>query len=509
MRRVHLYVLAGTLAAAALALFLYKVIVFRFPLMPEERTDVWRVEVQLQFEAEGGAAKAEMYVPVRTGAYTVVDQSFVSPGYGITTERDPGHGMRAIYSIREAKGMQTLYYRAVVHHGREAGVGERDPQPPLAPPDYRDRDAERTAAQALVAAALKQSADPATLVAVLVKRLRDAKPGDEASFLLGREPGNLRFVSRAVELLQVAGVPARIVNGLVLVPERRDAEFVRWIEYYANGRWISHYPAELTADALRYHLPWWRGPHALAQVTGGTAPRHTISTSRSYELAIHTALTRQRELERRLVEFSLFGLPLQSQALFRTLLVIPIGILLLVLLRNVVGIKTFGTFMPVLIALAFRQTGLGWGLLFFSVVVALGLSVRFYLERLKLLLVPRLASVVIVVILLLAMLTVLSYRLGFERGLSIGLFPIVILTMTIERMTVVWEERGAGEALQQALGSVAVGALCHLVMNLRIIEHLAFVFPELLLVVLAGTLLLGRYTGYRLSELRRFRVLAK
>ena len=29
------------------------------------------------------------------------------------------------------------------------------------------------------------------------------------------------------------------------------------------------------------------------------------------------------------------------------------------------------------------------------------------------------------------------------------------------------------------------------------------------LVVLAGTLLLGRYTGYRLSELRRFRVLAK
>jgi hypothetical protein len=477
--------------------------------VPEERTDVWRVEVQLQFEAEGGPAKAEMYVPGRTGEYTVVDQSFVSPGYGITTERQPGQGMRAVYSIREAKGMQTLYYRAVVQRGRGPATAERDPQPPVTPPDYKDRDAERTAAQSIVAAALKQSADPATLVAVLAKRLKDAKPGDEASFLLGREPSGLRFAGTVVDLLQLAGIPARMINGLVLLPERRDAHFQRWLEYYVDGRWHPYYPGEPTADALRYYLPWWRGPHAFVEVTGGAGARHTVSTSRSYELAIHAALTRQRELEKKLVEFSLFGLPLQAQALFRTLLVIPIGILLLVLLRNVVGIKTFGTFMPVLIALSFRQTGLGWGLLFFSVIVALGLLVRFYLERLKLLLVPRLASVVIVVILLLAMLTVLSFRLGFVRGLSIGLFPIVILTMTIERMTVVWEERGAAEALQQALGSAAVGALCHLVMYLRVVEHYAFVFPELLLVVLALTLLLGRYSGYRLTELWRFRVLAR
>jgi len=143
------------------------------------------------------------------------------------------------------------------------------------------------------------------------------------------------------------------------------------------------------------------------------------------------------------------------------------------------------------------------------VIVAVGLAIRFYLERLKLLLVPRLAAVVIVVVLAIAVLTVISYRLGFERGLSVGLFPIVILTMTIERMTVVWEERGVGEALQQAAGSIGVGALCYVVMNLRIVEHLFFVFPELLLIVLGITLLLGRYSGYRLTELRRFRVLAK
>jgi hypothetical protein len=107
-----------------------------------------------------------------------------------------------------------------------------------------------------------------------------------------------------------------------------------------------------------------------------------------------------------------------------------------------------------------------------------------------------------------AVLSVLSHKLGFDRGLSVALFPIVILTMTIERMTLAWEERGPREAFTQAIGSILVAILCHLVMTLAIVRHFVFVFPESLLIVLAMTLLLGRYAGYRLVELPRFRVLA-
>ena len=53
---------------------------------------------------------------------------------------------------------------------------------------------------------------------------------------------------------------------------------------------------------------------------------------------------------------------------------------------------------------------------------------------------------------------------------------------------------------------MATGA--YLIFNVALVQHLAFVFPELLLVVLAAMLLLGRYTGYRLSELVRFRSFA-
>lgn len=507
MKRTHLYLLAGILAAISSAFFFYKITVLGFPLKPEARTDVWRVEVQVQFEAEGGPVKAGVFLPRRTGDFIIVDQNFVSPGYGVITEPKPGRGLRAVYSIREARGPQALYYRAVMQPARVRDEVSRDPLPEVETPQLED--VQRAAAKTIVSAVQQQSSDATTFAPLIIKRLREARPGDEAALLLGRQPTQRQLVTVATQLMQLAGVPARVVNGIELASERRDARFVRWLEFYAEGRWRPLYADEIQAGTPQRLLAWWRGTEPFVELTGAGQLRYTISTSRSYELATRTALSSQRELEKKLIGYSLFGLPLQAQSLFRTILVIPVGILLLVVLRNVVGVKTFGTFMPVLIALAFRQTGLALGIVFFCIVVGLGLALRFYLERLKLLLVPRLASVVIMVILILAMLTVLSYRLGFDRGLSVGLFPIVILAMTIERMTVVWEERGPGEALQQGLGSVLVGILCYVAMNLRVIEHLFFVFPELLLAVLAVTLLLGRYSGYRLTELYRFRVLAK
>ncbi|MEJ2256874.1 MAG: 7TM domain-containing protein, partial [Woeseiaceae bacterium] len=163
--------------------------------------------------------------------------------------------------------------------------------------------------------------------------------------------------------------------------------------------------------------------------------------------------------------------------------------------------------MPVLIALAFRETRLFWGVVLFTLLVALGLSIRFLLERLRLLLVPRLSAVLIVVVLLMLFISLMSHRLGMETGLSVALFPMVIIAMTIERMSVVWEERGPVDAIRAGLGSITIAVIAYLAMGMAWLEHLIFTFPELLLVVLAVVVLFGRYTGYRLTELRRFKAL--
>jgi hypothetical protein len=503
--RAHLYILAGVLTALALGFAAMKVWLWGFPLHPHTESEMWRVEVQLTFVGTGGPAKLALNVPTASEHASIANQRFAARGYGITRDRGEENDT-AIYATREARGQQYLYYR-VMFDTSQRGAAPAEPPPTSRAPSFRAD--ELLAAKSVVDQARAASADARTLAAAIMSRLRQAAPGSEAAYLVGRSASPGRLAHVATDLLLLAGTPARVVNGLSLLPERRNAQFVRWVEVYDGERWFAVHPHELSREERRLYMPWWRGRVPLAELEGGTDLDHDVDVSRSFEPAVRAAVERRRAMEGPLVDFSLFGLPLQTQALFRTLLAVPLGVLVLVVLRNVVGFKTFGTFMPVLIALAFRQTGLAAGVVFFCIVLAIGLAVRFYLERLKLLLVPRLASLLIVVVLAIAVLTVLSHRLGFDVGLSIGLFPIVILTMTIERMTVTWEERGPGEALQQALGSLAVAVLCYFLVRVEQVQHVFFVYPEMLLLLLAATLLLGRYTGYRLLDLFRFRVIAE
>ncbi len=92
--------------------------------------------------------------------------------------------------------------------------------------------------------------------------------------------------------------------------------------------------------------------------------------------------------------FSLHYLPVEEQSMFRMLLLLPLGALLVAFMRIVIGIKTSGTFMPVLIAIAFVQTSLLPGLIAFITVVGLGLMLRGYLARLNLLLVSRISALI-------------------------------------------------------------------------------------------------------------------
>jgi hypothetical protein len=205
-----------------------------------------------------------------------------------------------------------------------------------------------------------------------------------------------------------------------------------------------------------------------------------------------------------LIDFSIYSLPSASQNAFKTILLVPIGALVIVFLRVIIGIRTSGTFMPILIALAFMQTKLLPGLLMFIAVVGAGLFIRAYLSKLNLLLVARISAVVIVVIGIMAGFSIVSAKLGLDQVMTITFFPMIILAWTIERMSILWEEEGAHEVFVQGGGSLLLATLAYLAMSNPLINHLTFNFPELLLVLLAIILLLGQYTGYRLTELRRF-----
>lgn len=506
MNKRHLYWLVGILTSLGTVVAVFKWLVLGFSFQPGAVTDLWEIEFKVQFQATGGPVKVEMYIPVNVHPYTIVDENFVSRGFGLTTIRRKGNRL-AIWSKRESSGTQGLYYRAAIQKTTAIQPATSVKIPQVEPVEIDD--VTRVAAEGLLSEIRAHSADTDTLVAQLMQQLSQPEQNTNVAQLLGSKPDLTRRIDAAITVLNLIDVPARVVHGIDIVATSRDAELTSWLQIYKELRW--RYVDPDTGQLLEPEtfIPIWHGKDEILRIKGAARKQALkISIRKSTQSSIQAATVRGEIISPQLLSFSLFGLPVQSQEVYRILLTIPLGAFLLVILRNVIGVKTFGTFMPILIALSFRETQLIWGIVLFSLVIASGLAIRFYLEQLKLLLVPRLAAILIIVILLMATISILSHKLGLERGLSVALFPMVIMTMTIERMTIVWEERGAAEAIQQGIGSLLVAAIAFLFMSNAYLEHLVFVFPELLLIILAATLLLGRYSGLRLLEIKRFKALA-
>lgn len=505
MRDLHVRLLSLVLIAVGLALTAYKSGRLGLPLAPGEETPVWTVEARASFSAGGGAVKAELTIPDDPPGFVVIDEDFISSSFGLAVDED-GLNRKAQWAVRRASGRQVLYYRISLYRDREANAERGGPRPeyPEAP-DYPEPQA--GAIKAILEKVRSQSADIATFTRELIHRLAKDSVDENAKLLRKLAPEPDAWVHQLGEVLAGARIPSRVVWGLRLSDGMSHAQLEPVLEVHNGERWITFDPYTGDMGFPDDFLVWQIADGEVLEVTKGSKVQLEFSAASHLSDLVTVAKKRAQTLGSRMMEFSLFSLPLDVQNVYRVLLTIPLGVALLVILRNVVGIKSFGTFMPVLIALAFRETNLVWGVTLFLVVVSAGLLIRFYLENLKLLLVPRLGAVVTIVILLMLVVSVLSHRLGLEQGLSVSLFPMVVMAMTIERMSVMWEESGPREALLQGLGSIGSACGAYLVMQNETLQYLVFVFPELLLVLLATLILLGRYKGYRLTELWRFRAL--
>ena len=74
----------------------------------------------------------------------------------------------------------------------------------------------------------------------------------------------------------------------------------------------------------------------------------------------------------------------------------------------------------------------------------------------RLLLVARISSVIIVVIAIMSMMSIISYKLGLTQVLTVTFFPMIILSWTIERMSILWEEEGKREVFVHRITSYNV-----------------------------------------------------
>jgi hypothetical protein len=131
------------------------------------------------------------------------------------------------------------------------------------------------------------------------------------------------------------------------------------------------------------------------------------------------------------------------------------------------------------------------------------------IDRLRLLLVPRLSFLITFVILAFTVFALIGSKFGMREFMAVGLLPFVILSMTIERFFILTEESGASVSLRTAAGSAAVAAITYKIIQIDPLQLTFFVYPELLFAIMGLLLLLGNYSGYRISELLRFKILGE
>ncbi|MCG3728262.1 inactive transglutaminase family protein [Vibrio cincinnatiensis] len=495
--RVPFYLSILLLVTIGITLSMIRHQSYGVPWTPGETRQVWDIEARIEFNAQGKEVKVSLAAPHTQDGFTLVGENASSPGYGIsylTTET----GRRAEWSIRQATGPQTIYYKAQFLVDPQAKTTPIPPAQTLSKPTFDGP--EEIAAIALIEQANRHSADDVTFTRELIKTLNDTE-NQNAALLLNK----MSKVDAAQKLLSYQQIANKVVGVIKLEDGRRRQSIQHMNQVWDGQKWVLFNPETGIQPTQPNLLVWDESNISLLDVIGGQNSQVHF-TMIAQEVSPQQATSNKVEADG-LLNLSIHSLPLEEQAMFKTIMLIPIGALIVVFLRVIIGLKTSGTFMPVLIAVAFVQTQLTTGIVGFLLIVGTGLIIRSYLSKLNLLLVARISAVIISVILIISVFTVVAFKIGLTEGLTITFFPMIILSWTIERMSILWEEEGAKEVILQGGGSLLTAVLIYLAMTNTYVQHLTFNFIGLQLVVLAAILLLGTYTGYRITELRRFKPL--
>jgi len=510
--------IAYALSVAAVATVGYKLLYAGYSLSAIVPVVVYEVRTGISFEGHDDAVRVKTFLP-RSDERQTIREETISAGDMVRSEEVKGENRLVTWSASSVDGPRTItvVYRATLRGIRyELPGGVPIPQTmPAGFEAYLGPTATIQSEHAQIAALLdKLAPEPRTLDGTLRAifdfthdHLEPAafKGTSDALTTLRLGEGSCNGKSRLfAALARRAGLPTRLIGGLILGPGTKRTSH-QWLEVWVNGVWVPFCPlnghfAEIPARYLRLYT----GDEVLFT--------HSANINFDYRFSIRRRLTARYGLEdgsqappwasaRLWALFGRIGVPLD---LLRIIIMLPLGATIAVVFRNVIGVRVFGTFLPALIAVACRGTGLGWGLAGFLIVLTVVGVARYFLDWMNLLHTPKLAVMLTLVILTMLALAAFSVSYGIGSLAYISLFPIAVTTLTVERFAITVQEEGWREAITVTAQTAVVVAACYLVMESAELQSVFLAFPELLLLVLAVDLWLGRWMGLRLTEYRRF-----
>ncbi len=502
VRKVLTFLLVLSVVFTAFSAY-YKIIYWGFDLQPNRTASVWNIDAHISFKPTGAPIKVSLAVPDAAKEFKILNEDAAAKGYEINKNTKTN---RMEFTSAPKTKKQNLYYRLTVYDN-EAGRGKitEDKVPAPVKPLYDEQQAQM-ADDILHEAEKIEGSWPQKIITIF----NEEPLNPTVSAFLPVKVTKKQRAEMIIDLLALKDVSARLAAGVKLEEGKQASSADLILEAYDGQKWRLYDLTTAKAGLPKNFIIFQRGGTSLLDVSGGESSKVRFSVLKSvtssFNLAGHRAKLSKYT---KMFDLSIYSLPLLEQNALKWLMVFPLGILIVVLMRNVVGIKTMGTFTPMLIAMSLVKTGFWAGLVCFSIIIVIGLLLRALLSKLNLLLVPRISSVVIFVILIMQFMTITGYRLNWDIASSAVFFPIIITAWIIERVSITWEEEGAGNAISEIVYSMITAVVTYAVISNEYIRHITFAFDEINLVILFTVMLLGTYTGYRLTELKRFSPLVK
>jgi hypothetical protein len=328
----------------------------------------------------------------------------------------------------------------------------------------------------------------------------DPTARSDSESALNRKRSTILGSTRALlALLRTAHLPARIVTGVDLLHPSNQMRY--WAEVYDGETWLPLDPASGYMIQLPiFYIPMRKGDDQLiksenASVTSSAWEIHSLP---SYEGLLTGDTKKPTDI------FDLTRLNLPSREILSLLLLLPLGVLSTELLRQFAGIRTYGTFTPTLLALALTRVDWTTAVIVFLLVTVISVAIRASMPNLGLQRTPRLAIVFTLVAM--SMTIVVSGISYFDPAAdnTVTLLPLIVLTMLVDRIYTIYDERGLNSAIVRLVWTVLAATVSLFVLMQTHWGTWLVSYPEVHAITLAVIIMIGLYKGPKLKDVPSF-----
>lgn len=201
------------------------------------------------------------------------------------------------------------------------------------------------------------------------------------------------------------------------------------------------------------------------------------------------------------------GVPTLSLVFF---LMLPIAATVITFARQILGIKAFGLYIPLITTFAFLATGIKYGVFLFLVIIITGTILRYILRKARLLYLPRMALTLILITLCLYILFIIA--IYFERTgfIQVSIFPVLILIVLSEKFISTQIRLGNKTAIILTIETLILSIASYYLITWPTLQQFTLLYPVIVIIgAIILNILLGRWTSLRLSEYFRFKEVIK